>query len=336
MGHKIVVVIGDFTATIGDPSGKKSMRPPLTKAEVEINAKTYCDQLNIILDVEKAEVAYNSQWLARLSLAEIIQLTGKVTVAQILAREDFHLRYQQGNPIGIHELLYPLLQAYDSIAIKADVEMGGTDQTFNLLLGRELQPLYGQAPQILVLMAILEGLDGVQKMSKSLDNYVGLTDKPEDMYGKIMSITDDLMIKYWNLCSDLPLEELKQLITSIKDSSYHPRDAKMQLAYNIVKQYHGNENAKKSQEEFVKMFQKKEIPDDIPTYPYQGQTAKIVDLMTNSALASSKSEARRLIQQGGVKWDNNIVKDVNFEVNVCVNGTILQVGKRKFMKVTRI
>lgn len=336
LGHKIVVVIGDFTATIGDPSEKKSMRPPLTKEEVAINAKTYCDQLNIILDIEKAEVVYNSQWLAKLNLTDIIQLVGKVTIAQILAREDFHLRYQQGNPIGIHELLYPLLQAYDSIAINADVEIGGTDQTFNLLLGRELQPLYNQASQILVIMPILEGLDGVQKMSKSLDNYVGLTDKPEDMYGKIMSITDELMLKYWNLCSDLHPNDIKKITASIQDGCFHPKDAKMQLAHNIVKQYHGSEKAQRAQEEFVKTFQKKEIPDDIPEYWCPNPNIKLIDLMANSGLSLSKSEARRLITQGGVKWDNIIVKDVNLEVEISEINNVLQVGKRRFVKIKLI
>ena len=331
LGHQVVVLIGDFTAKIGDPSGKKTMRPPLTEEEVKINAQTYCDQLKIILDMEKTEVVFNSDWLSKLKLDDILHLMGKVTVAQILTREDFNLRYTQGNPIGMHELMYPLFQAYDSIAIKADMELGGTDQTFNLLLGRELQPLYGQAPQIVVFMPILEGLDGVQKMSKSLDNYIGLTEAPKDMYGKVMSITDVLMLKYWEMCSDLPDHEVKSIIEGLKDSTLHPRDAKMKLAYNIVKQYHGEEKAQQAQDEFVKMFQKKEIPDEMPEFAVPSPTMKICDLMVASGTSPSKSEARRLITQNAVKWDNSSITDPNLELSISNN--ILQVGKRKFVKV---
>ncbi|HEY9855908.1 MAG TPA: tyrosine--tRNA ligase [Stenomitos sp.] len=344
-GHQVVVIIGDFTARIGDPTGKEATRPPLSEDEIVENAKTYLNQLSLLLDLTKAEVHYNGEWLDKLTFTDTIRLAAHTTVAQMLARENFAKRFERNDSIALHEFLYPLMQGYDSIAIKADVELGGTDQKFNLLMGRQLQEAYGQCPQVVMTFPILEGTDGIQKMSKSLGNYIGLTDAPEDMYGKVMSIPDALLENYYRLASGLPLGEILALLADLKAGTLHPRDAKMRLAKAIVTRYHGAEGGQRGEDAFVKQFQQRQLPEDIPMVALsslaeaQDGSIPLVALMTGANLAASSSEARRLVQQGGVKVHRGetpeTMQDFQQLVEIPADGLIVQVGKRRFAKITR-
>ena len=331
-GHKVIILIGDFTARIGDPTGKSVTRPPLTEEQVITNAKTYQEQIFKVLDPEKTEVRFNSEWLSKLDFADVLKLASKYTVARMLERDDFHKRYTEGRPISIHEFMYPLMQGYDSIALKADVEFGGTDQTFNLLMGRHLQGEEGMPEQTIITMPILEGLDGVQKMSKSLGNYIGISEAPSEMYGKAMSIPDELMMRYFMLVTDMSIEEQEQLAKDLESGTAHPRDVKMKLAHTIVRLYHGEESANFGQEEFVRVFQKHAMPTDIPEYKVAITEEPIFlpQLLSDAGLTASNGEARRSIKAGAFKIDG---EKCNEEHIVLKDGMVLQVGKRKFIKI---
>ena len=331
-GHKVIILIGDFTARIGDPTGKSVTRPPLTEEQVITNAKTYQEQIFKVLDPEKTEVRFNSEWLSKLDFADVLKLASKYTVARMLERDDFHKRYTEGRPISIHEFMYPLMQGYDSIALKADVEFGGTDQTFNLLMGRHLQGEEGMPEQTIITMPILEGLDGVQKMSKSLGNYIGISEAPSEMYGKAMSIPDELMMRYFMLVTDMSIEEQEQLSKDLTSGAAHPRDVKMKLAHTIVRLYHGEEAANFGQEEFVRVFQKHAMPTDIPEYKvaFTEEPVFVPQLLSDAGLTVSNGEARRSIKAGAFKIDG---EKCNEEHIVLKDGMVLQVGKRKFIKI---
>ena len=331
-GHKVIILIGDFTARIGDPTGKSVTRPPLTEEQVITNAKTYQEQIFKVLDPEKTEVRFNSEWLSKLDFADVLKLASKYTVARMLERDDFHKRYTEGRPISIHEFMYPLMQGYDSIALKADVEFGGTDQTFNLLMGRHLQGEEGMPEQTIITMPILEGLDGVQKMSKSLGNYIGISEAPAEMYGKAMSIPDELMMRYFMLVTDMSIEEQEQLAKDLESGTAHPRDVKMKLAHTIVRLYHGEEAANFGQEEFVRVFQKHAMPTDIPEYKVAitDEAVFVPQLLSDAGLTASNGEARRSIKAGAFKIDG---EKCNEEHIVLKDGMVLQVGKRKFIKI---
>ena len=331
-GHKVIILIGDFTARIGDPTGKSVTRPPLTEEQVITNAKTYQEQIFKVLDPEKTEVRFNSEWLSKLDFADVLKLASKYTVARMLERDDFHKRYTEGRPISIHEFMYPLMQGYDSIALKADVEFGGTDQTFNLLMGRHLQGEEGMPEQTIITMPILEGLDGVQKMSKSLGNYIGISEAPSEMYGKAMSIPDELMMRYFMLVTDMSIEEQEQLAKDLESGTAHPRDVKMKLAHTIVRLYHGEESANFGQEEFVRVFQKHAMPIDIPEYKVAitEEPVFVPQLLSDAGLTASNGEARRSIKAGAFKIDG---EKCNEEHIVLKDGMVLQVGKRKFIKI---
>ncbi|MFH1453313.1 MAG: tyrosine--tRNA ligase [Armatimonadota bacterium] len=337
LGHHVVLIIGDFTALIGDPSGRSVTRPMLTKREIDENAKTYMLQFSRILDPNKTEVVYNSSWLSKMTLLDMVQLTSKYTVARILERDDFEKRYKESHPIGMHEILYPLLQGYDSVAVHSDVELGGLDQKFNILVGRELQREYSQEPQVALFMPILEGLDGVQKMSKSLGNYIGITESPDDMFGKIMSIPDSVMFKYYELCTDVPADEISELEKGVKNSSLHPKDIKKRLAKEIIKIYHSEEAGNKAEEEFEKIFSRGELPTSIREVILGRDDLKdgkvwIVKLLMLAELAESKREARRLVSQGAVIIDNERVNDVELDV-IARSGMVVKVGSRHFAQI---
>lgn len=331
-GHKVIILIGDFTARIGDPTGKSVTRPPLIEEQVITNAKTYQEQIFKVLDPEKTEVRFNSEWLSKLDFADVLKLASKYTVARMLERDDFHKRYTEGRPISIHEFMYPLMQGYDSIALKADVEFGGTDQTFNLLMGRHLQGEEGMPEQTIITMPILEGLDGVQKMSKSLGNYIGISEAPSEMYGKAMSIPDELMMRYFMLVTDMSIEEQEQLSKDLESGEAHPRDVKMKLAHTIVRLYHGEEAANFGQEEFIRVFQKHAMPTDIPEYKVAvtEEPVFVPQLLSDAGLTASNGEARRSIKAGAFKIDG---EKCNEEHIVLKDGMVLQVGKRKFIKI---
>ena len=331
-GHKVIILIGDFTARIGDPTGKSVTRPPLTEEQVITNAKTYQEQIFKVLDPEKIEVRFNSEWLSKLDFADVLKLASKYTVARMLERDDFHKRYTEGRPISIHEFMYPLMQGYDSVALKADVEFGGTDQTFNLLMGRHLQGEEGMPEQTIITMPILEGLDGVQKMSKSLGNYIGISEAPSEMYGKAMSIPDELMMRYFMLVTDMSIEEQEQLSKDLESGAAHPRDVKMKLAHTIVRLYHGEEAANFGQEEFIRVFQKHAMPTDIPEYKVAvtEEPVFVPQLLSDAGLTASNGEARRSIKAGAFKIDG---EKCNEEHIVLKDGMVLQVGKRKFIKI---
>jgi tyrosyl-tRNA synthetase len=333
LGHEVVFLIGDFTGMIGDPSGKNETRPPLTKEQVMENASTYREQIFRILSPEKTRIVFNSEWFSEMSAYDIIGLSSKYTVARMLEREDFRKRFEGQTPVSIHEFIYPLVQAYDSVALEADVELGGMDQKFNLLMGRDIQKEYGQNPQSLVLMPLLEGLDGVKKMSKSLGNYVGITESSREMFGKIMSITDDLMFRYYELLSHLPLDELAELKCRVRDGEVHPRKAKEDLALEIVERHRGPEEASRARDEFNQIFKDKGLPEKIPEFSYRwdDDDVWIASLLKLSGLTSSTGEARRLIKQGGVRVEGE--KIANTEARLVPGRYLLQVGKRKFMKV---
>ncbi|MDR1952074.1 MAG: tyrosine--tRNA ligase [Elusimicrobiota bacterium] len=322
LGHQIIFLIGDFTARIGDPSGRSEVRPVMTREQIEKNAKTYTDQVFKILDREKTIVEYNSKWLETLGVDGLLKLAAKSTVAQMLVRDDFEKRYKSDKPISIVEFLYPLLQAYDSVALKADVELGGSDQKFNLLLGRQIQKDYGLEPQIVLTVPLLEGLDGIRKMSKSYGNYIALNDNPNDMFGKIMSISDELMFKYYELLTQADLKKIKEM---------HPKEAKAALAFEITQRYCGEDEAVKAKEEFEKVFAKKDIPDDINQLEVTGDF-KVSDILIKASFVSSGNSARRLIKQGGVKINSKKI-DADTESKNIGSDFILQAGKRNFVKI---
>lgn len=332
-GHEVLFLIGDFTGMIGDPTGKNVTRKPLTRDEVIDNAKTYEEQIFKILDPAKTLVMFNSSWMNAMSPADLIQLAAKHTVARMLERDDFSKRYKGGQPIAIHEFLYPLIQGYDSVAMKADVELGGTDQKFNLLVGRQLQEHYGQKPQVVITMPILEGLDGVNKMSKSLNNYIGITDAPDDMFGKIMSISDELMWRYYELLSFRPMSDIRQWRQECQLGA-NPRDYKVLLAQEIIERFHSAVAAQKALENFEARFQRGALPDDIEekTLQAEGGQYGIANLLKDAGLTGSTSEAIRMIKQGAVKIDGEKVSDPKLEVPVG-SEHVYQVGKRKFAKV---
>lgn len=334
LGHHIIIIIGDFTGRIGDPTGRSETRKPLTDEDIRRNAKTYEEQIFKILDREKTQVAFNSTWLAPLTFADVVNLAARYTVARMLEREDFTKRFKEGRPISVHEFFYPLMQGYDSVALTADIEFGGTDQKFNLLMGRHLQEEFGQEPQVAIMMPILEGLDGVQKMSKSLGNYIGIDEAPTEIYGKSMSIPDSLMVRYYELVTDVSLEELDNIRTGLESGTLHPRDAKMRLAHTLVRLYHGEAMADQAQNEFIKVFQQGDLPDDIPEFQFEQQSEAIwlPKLLTQLMLASSSSEAKRAIQQGSVKINGEKITDTDAKLTVA-DGMIVQVGKRKFAKI---
>ena len=333
-GHKILFLIGDFTGMIGDPTGKSVTRPPLTKEEVAENATSYTEQVFKILDPEKTEVVFNSSWMSEFSAGDLIQLAAKHTVARMLERDDFNKRYTNGKPIAIHEFLYPLIQGYDSVALKADVELGGTDQKFNLLVGRQLQEVYGQAPQVVITMPILEGLDGVQKMSKSLGNYIGINDEPNEMFAKLMSISDTLMWRYYDLLSYCDIESITSWRKQCDEGKENPKNIKVKLALEIVERFHGSEASIGANEAFTARFKRGEVPDDIKEVALVSDDSyPIANALKDAGLTASTSEAYRMIKQGAVKLDGEKVKDKS---QVLSKGSecVMQVGKRKFARIT--
>ena len=331
LGHTVVLIIGDFTARIGDPSGRSETRPMLSKEEVLENAKTYQEQAFKILDPKRTELRFNGEWLDGMTFSDVIVLASKYTVARMLERDDFAKRFKEGSPISISEFLYPLAQAYDSVAVQADVELGGTDQLFNLLVGRKIQEEYGQKPQIVMTMPIIEGTDGKMKMSKSYGNYIAFNDPPDEMYGKLMSIPDHLIVKYMRLLTDLPEDQVNEYEKAMEERKINPRDVKMVLAFEITKFFHGEEKAAEAQERFVKVFQKRELPDEMPEVYLEGETS-IVELLVRIGAVSSRSEAKRLIEQGGVYLDDARVEDIRFVLEP-VKECVLKVGKRRFYKI---
>ncbi|MDX2164214.1 MAG: tyrosine--tRNA ligase [Gammaproteobacteria bacterium] len=333
LGHEIIFLIGDFTGMIGDPTGKNVTRQPLTREQVNQNATTYKDQVFKILDPKKTKVMFNSEWLGKKSAADLIEIAAKYTVARMLERDDFQKRYSSEQPIAIHEFLYPLLQGYDSVELKSDIELGGTDQKFNLLMGRELQKHCGQKPQVVMTMPLLEGLDGEKKMSKSLDNYIGINETPDNMFGKIMSISDNLMWRYFDLLSFESSETIQQFKDEVK-SGKNPRDIKFILAKEIVERFHDKKAAESAQENFTSRFQKHQLPQDIPEIKHNLSTPNLslANLLKETGLCPSVSEARRLIQGGGVKVNGEKVTDINFAIK-SGSSDIYQVGKLKVAKI---
>ncbi|MGO4893256.1 tyrosine--tRNA ligase [Flavobacterium sp. W21_SRS_FM6] len=334
LGHEVIFLIGDFTGMIGDPTGKNVTRKPLTKEDVLANAETYKEQVFKILDPKLTTIRFNSEWMEQLGAAGMIKLAANQTVARMLERDDFKKRYANNQPIAIHEFLYPLVQGWDSVALKADVELGGTDQRFNLLMGRELQKSEGQRQQTVLMMPLLEGLDGVQKMSKSLGNYIGITDAPNDMFGKIMSISDDLMWRYYDLLSFLPKDTINEFKQEVAGGS-NPRDYKIALAKEIIARFHSDTDAEVAHEEFVQRFQKNVIPDEMPEFTLALGTAglAVANLLKDAGLVASTSEAMRMIKQGAVKQDGEKVQDSKLVYQDAAE-YVFQVGKRKFARVT--
>lgn len=331
LGHTVIFLIGDFTALIGDPSGRNTTRPPLTSEQIQENAKTYYEQASMVLDPNKTEIQYNSTWCDKLGTRGLIQLASRYTVAQIIEREDFTKRFKSGIPISIHEFIYPLLQGYDSVALKADLELGGTDQKFNLLVGRELQKTYDQESQCVLTMPLLEGIDGHEKMSKSKGNYIGITEEPNSMFGKIMSISDTLMWRYYDLLSTKTIAEIKDLKQQT-EQGLNPRDVKVLLAQEIITRFHSKKDAENALEQFNSQFRDGVIPTDIPTVNVSGAPINILKLLRESGLVSSSSEGQRNIEQGGVRIDGTRISDRKLSLE---QGTyVLQVGKRRFAKVT--
>lgn len=328
LGHTAIFLIGSFTGMIGDPSGKNTTRPPLSREEIDANAETYKAQIFKLLDPAKTEIRFNSEWMDRFTAADFVRLCSHVTVKQILERDDFEKRLREERPISLHELLYPLIQGYDSVALAADVELGGTDQKFNLMVGRDLQREYGQEPQVILTTPLLEGLDGVQKMSKSLNNYIGIDEDPNEIFGKIMSISDDLMWRYYELLTDFSLAEIEKM----RSSDENPRGFKANLAKLIIKDFHSQEAAKQAEDEFNRRFVKKEIPDDVEEIKIPGGTYNLAELILQTGLAPSKKEAKRLIEQGGVRLNGEKVSNTGVEVEL-KGKILLQVGKRKFLKI---
>ncbi|HDL18552.1 MAG TPA: tyrosine--tRNA ligase [Bacteroidetes bacterium] len=334
LGHTVVFLIGDFTGMIGDPTGKKEMRKRMTREEVQQNAETYKQQIFKVLDPEKTVIDFNSRWSLPLKFEDVLTLTAKYTVARMLERDDFHKRYTSGRPISIMEFLYPLAQAYDSVALKADVELGGTDQKFNLLVGRDIMREYGLEPQVILTLPLLVGLDGVEKMSKSLGNYIGINEPPQEMYGKTMSITDNMIVNYFELATDIPDSEIQKVKQQLNDPAVNPRNIKAKLAFEIVRIYHGETAAKKAEEEFNRVFREKSLPSDMPVYRYAAKDGAIwiVRLLVSAGLTATNGEARRLIKQGAVSIDGKKISDANLEFSPAA-GTIIKVGKRRFLRI---
>jgi len=332
LGHQVVFIIGDSTGMVGDPSGKSKTRPVISSDKVKKNAQSYFQQVGKILDLKKTEIRYNSEWFSKLSFEDVLTLTGKFTVARILERDDFSKRLKGGIDIGVNEILYPIMQAYDSIMIDADVEIGGTDQKFNMLAGRGLQKKMDKPEQSVLTCPLLVGLDGKEKMSKSLDNYIGITENPDSMFGKIMSISDKMIFYYFKLLTDISEKELIAIKKDLKDTSKNPRDLKVKLAKNIIEIYHGKKEADNAEEEFNKIFRDKKRPSEIEEVKLTKKDYNLLGLLSETKLTSSKSEARRLVQQGGVKIDDVVQKDFEKEIEI-KNGMIVQVGKRRFMKI---
>ena len=333
LGHQAILIVGDFTGMIGDPSGRNATRPSLTLKETREHGESYFQQASKILDAKNIKIVYNSEWLGKMSFEDVIRLSSKYTVARILERDDFTKRYKAGEPISIHELLYPLAQAMDSVAIKSDVELGGTDQKFNLLVGRDIQREHGQEPQVILTMPLLVGTDGVEKMSKSYDNYIGISESPKDIYGKSLSIPDSLIYNYYELASDISPSELNGVKHQLEDSKVNPRDIKRKLARTLVRMYHSEEAAIQAQEEFDRIFIKKDLPDEIEEFKLDENNTEfnILELILKVNFAPSKGEARRLVKQGGVSIDGKKITDFNLMVKI-TDGMVLKVGKRKFMK----
>ncbi len=332
LGHTVIFLIGDFTGMIGDPSGKSVTRPMLSREEIAANAETYETQIFKILDPQNTEIRFNSEWMEKFGATDFIKLAAKTTVKQILERDDFQNRLREEKPIALHELLYPLVQGYDSVPLEADVELGGTDQKFNMLVGRNLQREYAQEPQVVLTVPLLKGLDGVKKMSKSLANYIGIDEPANEMFGKVMSVSDELMWEYYELLTDLSIDEIKRLHTECESGSQNPRNAKVALAKMIIKDFHSVSEAEKAEEEFNRRFVKKEIPDEIEETFLVSGNYKLTDLLVQTNLAASKGEARRLIEQGGVRIDGERVSSVQAEIEL-IEEILIQVGKRKFLKV---
>ena len=333
LGHKIVLIVGGATAMVGDPSGKSETRPSLTKEQVEENAKSYFEQMSKVVDVTKAEVTNNADWLHKMSFIELLKLSAQITVAQMMTRDDFAKRYSEGRPISVHEFFYPLMQAYDSVVVDADIELGGTDQRFNTLLGRDIQAAYGKKyPQMVMLLPLLEGTDGLVKMSKTYPEHcISLTDSAKDMFGKLMSIPDTLITRYYELLTDISDQELKIIDEQIKTNSKNPRDIKLKLAHTITEEYHGKEGADKAQEEFINVVSNKGIPEDIEEVEVESKK-NILDLLTDLKFVQSRSEGKRLIQGGGVKLDGNKITDMAYVIESS-DPVVLQAGKRKFAKL---
>jgi tyrosyl-tRNA synthetase len=335
LGHEVIFLIGDFTGMIGDPSGKSETRKQLTREEVVKNAETYKEQIFKILDPQKTTIEFNHTWMEEMDAVSMIGLAAKYTVARMLERDDFKQRYQKQQPISIHEFLYPLIQGYDSVALKADVELGGTDQRFNLLMGRELQREYGQAPQVVLTMPLLEGTDGVHKMSKSLGNYIGINEAPEEMFGKIMSISDELMWRYYELLSDKNLTEIQTIRAQVENETVHPMEAKKSLAAELVARFRGDEAARSAQEYFETRYQKKSVPKEIKKQFSAPDPVWICELIADRlGFAKSRGEARRLIAQGAVKVDGKVVTDVNFQFQRREH-EIIEVGKNRIAQVAK-
>ncbi len=336
LGHQAILIIGDFTGMIGDPSGRNVTRPALSLEETRINGKSYLDQASQILNREKTKIVYNSEWLGKMSFEDVIKLASKYTVARMIERDDFTKRFKAGEPISLHEFLYPLAQAMDSVAIRSDVELGGTDQKFNLLVGRDIQREFGIEPQVILTMPLIVGTDGVEKMSKSYNNYIGISEPPAEIFGKTLSIPDTLIYNYYELATDISNEELKEIRQQLNDPQVNPRNLKRRLAKMLVKMYHDEQAAIQAEEEFDKIFIKKEIPDDIPELKFDDKTNEIgiLDLIVKVNFAPSKGEARRLVLQGGVSVDGEKIEDVASIIKL-KNESILKVGKRKFIKIKK-
>ncbi len=333
LGHEVYFLIGDFTGFIGDPTGKSETRKPLTREDIAKNAETYKEQVFKILDPEKTKIAFNSEWLGKIDSFDMIRLASELTVARMLERDDFKKRFEGGRPISIHEFLYPLIQGYDSVAMEADVELGGTDQLFNLLVGRDLQRSRGQEPQIVLTMPLLEGLDGVNKMSKSLGNYIGITDAANDIYGKTMSVSDELMFRYYELLSDLSSGEIDDLKQGLEQGTLHPKEIKQKLARELTARFHSEEEADQAQQNFENVFAKHDLPDDMPEFKVSSdEPVWLPQLMVDSGMVSSTSDGRRMIKQNAVSIDGEKVDDTNFAVEPA-GELILKVGKRRFCKV---
>ena len=331
LGHKVVIIIGDFTGKIGDPTGKSKTRVALTTEQVLENAKTYQKQIFKVLDPEKTEVRFNSEWLSKLNFEDVVKLASTITVARMLEREDFKNRYQNNIPVSVHEFFYPLMQGYDSVTIKADIELGGTDQRFNLLMGRSLQKEFNQESQVVIMMPIIEGLDGVNKMSKSLGNYIGVDEEAGVMYQKAMEIPDELIIKYYNLVTDVHPDVVSKIETELKEDLRNPRDIKMELAKEIVTLYHGEEKANLAEERFKSVFQKGQIPSDILTVEASKEDFDLAKIIVDNKLVPSKSELRRLVKQGGVKLNQEKIEDLS-QINI-TDEIVVQIGKKKFIKI---
>jgi tyrosyl-tRNA synthetase len=335
LGHTAIFLIGDFSAMIGDPTGQSETRPPLTREQVQQNAKTYLDQVYKILDREKTEVRYNSEWLGKMPSYDVVRLCGHYRLARMLEREDFRSRLDKNQPISVHELLYPLLTAYDAVALQSDVEIGATEQKFNMLVHRDIQREYGQTSQVALTMPILVGLDGERKMSKSLGNYIGITEAPGEMFGKLMSISDELMWSYYELLTDFAWPVIMRLREEVRTGVLHPMDAKMQLAHNIIAGFHGEEAAKKAAEEFRRVFRERQAPEEAPRHNLRrGEPKRLTALLAELKAASSRSEAERLIKQGGVEIDGQRVEDVKREIDLSKPGEfLLRAGKKKFLRI---